>query len=45
VRTETRTVLTADPEHFFVQADLDAYEGEHRVFCRTFEAKIRRDHV
>lgn len=45
VRTETRTVLTADAENFYVQADIDAYEGEHRVFCRTFDATVPRDHV
>ncbi|MDX1594855.1 MAG: CocE/NonD family hydrolase, partial [Gammaproteobacteria bacterium] len=45
VRTETRTVLTSDAENFYVQADLDAYEGGSRIFCRTFAATIPRDNV
>lgn len=45
VKTETCTVLTSDAENFYVQADLDAYEGGQRVFCRTFEATIPRDNV
>jgi len=45
VCTATRTVLTADADNFYVQADIDAYEGEHRVFCRTFDATVPRGHV
>jgi len=45
IRTVTRTVLTGDADNFYVQADLDAYEGEHRVFCRTFDATVPRDNV
>ncbi len=44
-RIETRTVLTADAGHFFVQADLDAYEDDERIYCRTFSSTIERDHV
>jgi len=45
VRTETRTVLTADADNFHVKADLDAYEDGERIFCRTFSSRIERDHV
>ncbi|MFW6092695.1 MAG: CocE/NonD family hydrolase [Pseudomonadota bacterium] len=45
IRTETRTVLTSDAENFYVQADLDAFENDYRVFCRTFDATIPRDNV
>lgn len=40
--TETRTVLTSDRDHFYLQGDLDAYEGENRVFCRTWNRSISR---
>ena len=42
VRTVTRTLLTADPEHFYIEATLDAYEGEKRVFTGIWDEKIRR---
>jgi uncharacterized protein len=45
VKTVTRTVLTCDETHFRLRADLDAFEGEKRVFCRTWDRKIPRDHL
>jgi uncharacterized protein len=45
IRTKTRTVLTSDREHFHVQGDLDAYESNERVFCRTWRHAIPRDLV
>jgi hypothetical protein len=45
VRTVTRTVLTADAEAFHVRADLDAFEGEKRVFCKSWDRRIPRDHI
>ncbi len=45
VRTVTRTVLTADSEAFHLRADLDAYEGEKRVFCKSWDCRIPRDHM
>jgi len=45
VRTITRTVLTADAEAFYLQADLDAYEGNKRVFCKSWDRRIPRDHM
>ncbi|EKV32789.1 hypothetical protein C882_1627 [Caenispirillum salinarum AK4] len=45
VETVTRTVLTCDAENFYVRADLDAYEGETRVFCHSWNETIRRQLV
>lgn len=41
-QVRANTVLTCDEEHFFLRADLDAYEGEERVFCRSWKRKIAR---
>jgi putative CocE/NonD family hydrolase len=43
VRTVTRTILTSDTTHFLLRAQLDAYEGEHRVFSRNWSERITRD--
>lgn len=43
VRTQTRTILTSDKSHFFIWAELDAWEGEKRVFSRNWDLKIPRD--
>ena len=40
VRTETAR-MRATREHFLIDAELDAYEGERRVFSRNWHAKIR----
>jgi hypothetical protein len=40
--TETRTVLTSSESDFHVHATLDAYEGERRVFSRTWNLSIPR---
>jgi len=45
VRTLTRTRLTSTATHFRVQADLDAYEGDQRVHCRSWDRRIPRDCV
>ncbi|MDT8451397.1 MAG: CocE/NonD family hydrolase [Gammaproteobacteria bacterium] len=45
VRTTTRTVLTADATHFHIYAELDAYEGEVRVYSRNWSRDIARDLV
>lgn len=42
VRTRTRTVLTCDSEDFVLCAELDAFEGDARVFCRTWNLRIPR---
>jgi uncharacterized protein len=45
VRTETRTVLTCTGEIFELRAELDAYQGETRVFSRNWNRGIPRDLV
>mgnify|MGYP006281587837 CR=1 FL=1 len=45
VRTVTSTLLTADAESFRIRATLDAYEGDTRVYARTWDRKIPRDLV
>lgn len=45
VRVETRTVLRADATHFHVHAQIDAYEGDRRVFSENYQRAIERDLV
>ena len=45
VYTRTRTVLRCSPTHFLLHAQLDAYEGEVRVFSRNWDVTIPRDLV
>ena len=45
VRTVTRTILTSTPTDFQIQADLDAYEGNKRVFAKSWDKKVPRDLV
>ncbi|HEX6144105.1 MAG TPA: CocE/NonD family hydrolase [Geminicoccaceae bacterium] len=42
VRTVTRTVLTADADTVRVRAELDAYEGDTRVFANSWDLRIPR---
>ncbi|MEX2649802.1 MAG: CocE/NonD family hydrolase [Alphaproteobacteria bacterium] len=41
-RIEARTALSATPEHFLLEADLAAFDGEHRVFARSWISKVPR---
>ena len=45
VRTESRTLLTADHTHFRIRATLDAFEGDSRLFARSWDTSIPRDLV
>jgi uncharacterized protein len=45
VRVETRTRMRATREDFLIDAELDAYESERRVFSRNWRASIPRDLV
>jgi uncharacterized protein len=45
IKTETRTVLTSDSENFLLRADLDAYEGDKRIHCQSWDSRIPRDFV
>ncbi|MHB9755357.1 CocE/NonD family hydrolase [Streptomyces sp. BYX5S] len=41
----TSTRLTCDDTTFYVNATLDAYESDHRVFSRTWNEAVPRDHL
>lgn len=41
--TRTRTILTSTKTHFIIRATLDAYEGDVRIFSRTWDERIERD--
>jgi putative CocE/NonD family hydrolase len=43
VRTITRTVLTSDATHFRLRAEMDAYEGDFRVWAKDWDYSIARD--
>lgn len=43
--TRTRTVMTATPTSFELEATLDAYEGDARVFAKSWKVSIPRDNV
>ena len=45
IRTEVYSVLTATRDDFLVSATLDAYEGDCRVFTKTWDRRIPRDGV
>lgn len=43
VFTRTHTILTSTKTHFIIRAILDAYEGDVRVFSKTWDERITRD--
>ena len=43
IRTEADTVMTCTKEDFVLSARLDAYEGETRIFSRSWTRRIPRD--
>ncbi|MGI9328744.1 MAG: CocE/NonD family hydrolase C-terminal non-catalytic domain-containing protein, partial [Pseudomonadales bacterium] len=45
VRTVAHTVLTSSATSFRIRADLDAFEGDTRVFSRNWDVSIPRDFV
>jgi uncharacterized protein len=45
VKTHTRTVLRSDATHFYINAQIDAFEGERRIFAENYYRVIERDHV
>ena len=44
-RTFTRTRLTSDATHFYLEATLDAYEGTARVCAKSWTTAVPRDLV
>ncbi len=45
VRTTTRTVLRSDTTHFHIHAELDAFEGEKRIYSQNWDRIIPRGGV
>ena len=45
IKTITRTILTSTRTHFLIRATLDAYEGDLRVYNKSFDERIARDLV
>jgi putative CocE/NonD family hydrolase len=45
VRVETKSMMTADATHFYLSNHLDAYEGDVRVFTRSWTKMIPRNLV
>lgn len=41
--TETKTVLTSTKTHFIIRATLDAYQGDVRIFSKSWDEEVRRD--
>lgn len=41
--TITHTILTSTKTHFVIRAILDAYEGDVRIFSKTWDELIKRD--
>lgn len=44
-RVLTRTVLTSDETHFFLRAELDAYENDKRVLSLNWDKTIERNYL
>ncbi len=42
-RTETRTTLKCDRENFYLQATIEAFENEERVYEKSWEETIKRN--
>ncbi len=45
ISTRTRIVMTATETHFRLTAELDAWEGDQRVYTRNWDETIERDQV
>jgi uncharacterized protein len=45
IRVETRSTLSATKDDFVLANELDAFEGEERVFTKVWRTRIPRDHT
>jgi hypothetical protein len=45
VRTETRTLMSCSRDAFEIAATMEAFEGERRIFSRTWDRSVPRDLV
>jgi hypothetical protein len=44
-RVQTESVMTSTATHFLITNQLEAFEGEVRVFARTWSFSVPRDLV
>jgi putative CocE/NonD family hydrolase len=44
-RVTTRTVLTSDENNFYLQAEIDAFENDKRVFSKNWDEVIERHYL
>jgi len=45
IKTITRTVLRCDENCFYLDAELDAYEGDRRIYSKNWNRRIKRNLV
>ncbi|MEP9372421.1 CocE/NonD family hydrolase [Mesorhizobium sp. KR1-2] len=45
LRTETRSHMRSDAKNFYLEARIEAYDGNELVFARDFREEIPRDHI
>ncbi|MDR9404539.1 MAG: CocE/NonD family hydrolase, partial [Halothece sp. Uz-M2-17] len=43
VKTVTSTVLRSDESYYYIDATLDAYEGDQRVYSQSWDRKVPRE--
>jgi hypothetical protein len=42
---KTASVMTSDRDSFLLTDSVEAYEGDHRIFSRSWTKRIPRDHI
>ena len=44
-KVKTASVMTSDRDSFLLTDSVEAYEGDHRIFSRSWTKRIPRDHI
>ncbi len=44
-RIDTVSTMSADAEHFHITNQVEAFEGEHRIFVKAWATTIKRNFV
>jgi uncharacterized protein len=44
-KVKTASVMTSDRDAFLLTDSVEAYEGDHRIFSRSWTKRIPRDHI
>lgn len=42
IKTVTRTILSSTATEFHITADIDAYENNKRIYCKSWDKRIKR---